>query len=140
MSLVNTIFDKILRRKEERRRQEERAMRDADEIKDNGATSVLPNNTSMPGGLIYGFLRAARQTEKASGAAAMNQYVFIVHNSANKVGIGRAIESRYGVDVESVTVLNMLGKKRRRGRQIGQRPGFKKAVVKIKQGQKIEIM
>src|SRR3989344_845688 len=49
----------------------------------------------------------------------------------------RAIEERYKVNVESLNVLNMPSKKRRRGNTIGLKSGFKKVIVALKQGQTI---
>lgn len=91
------------------------------------------------GRIIPGIIRSPRITEKTSVAAKENKYVFEVSSRANKPGVKRAVEARYGVDVEHINIINTRGKERRRGRQIGWKPGFKKAIVKIKQGQTIEI-
>lgn len=77
-------------------------------------------------------------TEKATALGKANAYVFSVAGQANKVGVKRAVEAQYGVAVGQVRILNMPGKERRRGRQIGWKPGFKKAIVKVKGGQSIE--
>ncbi|OGF82702.1 50S ribosomal protein L23 [Candidatus Giovannonibacteria bacterium RIFCSPLOWO2_01_FULL_44_16] len=66
-----------------------------------------------------------------------NKYIFKVSNKATKGTLKRAIEERYKVDVESLNVLNMPGKKRRRGNMIGLKSGFKKAIVALKTGQTI---
>jgi len=85
-------------------------------------------------------LLRAHVTEKASNLAETNQYVFLVSKEANKKGITRAIESFYGVDVVGVNVVNVPGKRRRRGRGIAIEPGYRKAIVNIKKGQSIEVM
>lgn len=82
---------------------------------------------------------APRMTEKTNQAAAAGRYVFKVSNSVNKPVFARAVMRRYGVSVVGVRMLNMPGKERRRGRIIGWKPGFKKAVVTLKKGEKIEI-
>src|SRR3989344_2079291 len=64
-------------------------------------------------------------------------YIFKVANSANKATVRRAVEERYGVKVSSVRVINAPGKPRRRGQTSGEKPGFKKAVVSLKEGQSI---
>jgi large subunit ribosomal protein L23 len=80
-------------------------------------------------------------TEKATDLEKDNKYVFRVFDKANKTEIKKAIESLYGVDVEDVAVINIPRKKRRSGRQReGWRKGYKKAIVRIQKGQKIEIM
>lgn len=93
-----------------------------------------------PGGkLVMGVLLAARITEKTSQLSKENKYVFEVDRRANKSGVKRAVEARYGVGVLSVNMVNIPGKERKRGKQIGWKPGYKKAVVKLKEGQTIEV-
>jgi len=79
-------------------------------------------------------------TEKATNLSEFNQYVFEVFPSANKTEIKKAIEKTYKVDVLSVRIINIPAKKRRLGRISGWRKGYKKAIVKIKEGQKIEVL
>ena len=69
-----------------------------------------------------------------------NKYTFIVDDSANKIEVKSEVERIYDVDVEKVTVVNIPDKKRRLGRIEGIKPGHKKAIVKIKKGQSIEIL
>ena len=78
-------------------------------------------------------------TEKSAMLGGENKYIFLVGPRANKIEVKKAVEGRYGVSVRNVNILNMPGKERRRGRQIGWKPGFKKAIVKVKEGQKIEL-
>lgn len=86
-----------------------------------------------------GVLIFPRLTEKATALGKTNAYVFSIDGQANKIGVKRAVEGLWGVTVERVRILNMPGKERRRGRQIGWKPGFKKAIVKVKEGQTIEM-
>ena len=79
-------------------------------------------------------------TEKATALTEENKYVFKVFQKANKIEIKKAIEDLYGVDVIGVNVINVPRRQRRLGRQMGWRKGYKKAIVKIKKGQKIEIL
>jgi len=85
-------------------------------------------------------LRSPHVTEKASALAAKNDYVFRVFSRTNKKEVSRAVESIFGVDVLDVKIINVPERKRRLGKIKGNRPGYKKAVVRIKEGQKIEIM
>ena len=85
-------------------------------------------------------LKTPQVTEKATDLAGKNQYVFKVYPKTNKVEIEKAIEELYGVDVISVKIINIPPKRRRLGRVRGWRKGYKKAIVKIKDGEKIEIM
>jgi len=88
----------------------------------------------------YKILKTPQVTEKATDLVKKNQYVFKVYSRTNKNEVKKAIESVYGVDVISVRVINVPAKRRRLGRQRGWRKGYKKAIVKIKEGQKIEVL
>lgn len=79
-------------------------------------------------------------TEKAAILGEANRYVFKVFKDANKNEIKKAIEDNYGVDVVAVKIINVSRKQRRLGRQKGWKKGYKKAIVKVKEGQKIEIL
>jgi large subunit ribosomal protein L23 len=68
-----------------------------------------------------------------------NCYVFKVHPSANKIEIKKAIEKAFSVKVLDVKTINMKGKTKRLGRYQGRRSDWKKAIVKLKQGDTIEI-
>ncbi|PIQ05738.1 MAG: 50S ribosomal protein L23 [Candidatus Nealsonbacteria bacterium CG18_big_fil_WC_8_21_14_2_50_37_10] len=91
-------------------------------------------------GEAYRILKTPHATEKAADLAEKNQYVFKVWPRVNKTEIGKAIEDIYGVDVLSVRIIKVPRKQRRLGKVQGWRKGYKKAIVKIKEGQKIEIM
>ena len=70
---------------------------------------------------------------------AHNQYAFVVDGNSNKIEIKRAIEIKYQVTVLSVNTLNVRGKTKRMGRFEGKRADWKKAVVTLKAGDKIEL-
>jgi large subunit ribosomal protein L23 len=65
-----------------------------------------------------------------------NIVAFVVHRDANKIEVKRAVESRFGVKVAEVRVANVHGKVRRRGRFVGKRPDWKKAYVRLADGEK----
>ena len=69
---------------------------------------------------------------------ARGEYVFEVHPDANKQAIKQAIESLFGVAVVSVNTSNVRGKTRKVGRTSGRRPNWKKAIVKLREGDTIE--
>ena len=79
-------------------------------------------------------------TEKTTDLEKKNQYVFKVFPKANKTEIKKAIEDLYKVEVLGVKIINVLKKRRRLGRISGWKKGYKKAIVKIKEGQKIEVL
>ena len=66
------------------------------------------------------------------------QVVFRVHQHANKIEIGRAIEQLFKVKVEKVRTSRQLGKMRRVGRHLGRRPDWKKAYVTLAEGSRID--
>ena len=85
-------------------------------------------------------LHSPHVTEKATALADKNKYVFKVWQRANKIEIKKAIKGLYGVDVVGVKIINVPRRKRRLGRQLGWRKGYKKAVVRLEKGQKIEVL
>ena len=96
-----------------------------------------PKKTSK---IAYRVLKGPHVTEKATDLTKENQYVFKVFSGVNKFEIKKAVEDLYGVDVASVKITKVLRKKRRLGRIEGWRKGYKKAVVKLQEGQKIEVL
>lgn len=88
----------------------------------------------------YEAIKQPHISEKASYLSEKDQYVFEVSPNYNKQEIKKSVEGIYGVDVLSVNLIKIPAKKRRLGRTEGFRKAYKKAVVKIKEGQKIEIL
>ncbi len=99
-----------------------------------------PAKTKRTSTVAYRILQGPRITEKAASLAEKNQYVFEVTAGANKPEIKRAVEDVYGINVVSVHIINIPPKKRRLGRSTGWKQGYRKAIVRIAQGQKIEIL
>ncbi len=78
-------------------------------------------------------------TEKAHAAMTENKYVFKVKKNCSKNMIANAIEKMYGVKVIAVNVVNVPAKKRMYGRYEGLKSGYRKAVVTLREGDKIEL-
>ncbi len=68
-----------------------------------------------------------------------NRICFIVHPRANKIEVKQAVEEALKVKVQKVNILNQSGKMKRTGRWLGQRSDRKKAIVKLKKGEKLDI-
>ena len=68
-----------------------------------------------------------------------NAYTFVVAKEANKIEIRQAIERLFSVKVASVRTMNYRGKWRRVGRSQGRRAAFKKAIVKLAEGERIDV-
>lgn len=82
-------------------------------------------------------------TEKSENLSEnLVQYSFVVDKKANKIEIRKAIEEMYSVTVDSVNTLVMPGKSKikntRSGLQKGRKPSFKKAIVKLSEGEEID--
>lgn len=77
-------------------------------------------------------------SEKSSNSRGGFVYVFKSEKNANKISIKKAVADKYKVSVESVRILNTKPKERRRGNIVGQKPGYKKAIVQLKSGQEIK--
>lgn len=78
-------------------------------------------------------------TEKTAAAAEKNVYTFKVASQANKIEIKKAIEEAFGVKVAKVNTLNTKSKAKRVGRYTGKTQAYKKAIVTLKDGEKIEL-
>jgi len=79
-------------------------------------------------------------TEKLDQAREkFRQYSFIVDRKATKLDVARAVTTLFKVNVEAVRTNIVRGKIKRVGKSIGKRPNYKKAVVTLKEGDKIEL-
>ncbi len=88
----------------------------------------------------YRVLSSPNITEKATFLTKENKYVFKVRPRTNKTEIKKIIEDMYGVNVIDVNIINIPAKKRTVRKRIGWKKGYKKAVIKIREGQKIEVL
>ena len=91
-------------------------------------------------GNAYRILKIPHVTEKATDLTSKNQYIFKVWQRANKPEVKKAVEEVFGVEVLNVRIINVPGKERRLGKISGWRKGYKKAIVRLKEGQKIEVL
>jgi large subunit ribosomal protein L23 len=88
---------------------------------------------------VWDILRRPRITEKGTVLAEQSKYVFEVAPHANKLQIKQAVERAWpNVRVAAVNVLTMPGKRRRWRRHYSLQPDWKKAVVTLQPGQRIE--
>jgi large subunit ribosomal protein L23 len=89
----------------------------------------------------YAVVKTVRVTEKGTAQIEkLNQYQIVVDKHANKVDVKRAVEQLFKVKVTHVNTMHVRGKARReRTAQFGRTPSWKKAVVTLKEGDKIEL-
>ncbi len=98
-------------------------------------TSAVLSSKAFP---AFPILLSPHVTEKATQLIADSQYVFKVFPRANKTEVKKAIESLYKVKVMSVRIINISGKTKRSGKSQGWKKGYKKAIIKLAPGQRIE--
>ena len=84
----------------------------------------------------YEIIKKPIITENSMDQMADRKYTFEVAKEANKVEIKKAVEEIFGVTVEKVTTMRVLGKIKRMGANSGIRPDWKKAVVKLTESSK----
>ena len=87
----------------------------------------------------YQILNMLLRTEKGVAQSGTNKYFFSVKKDANKIQIKQAVEETYKVKVSSVNTEVMPGKLKRVRYQLGHTPDWKKAIVTLKAGQKIDL-
>jgi large subunit ribosomal protein L23 len=86
----------------------------------------------------YDVIKALVRTEKSTQQEPEGKYLFLVEINSNKIQIKRAVEEIYKVKVKGVNTFVSSGKLKRVRYQMGRTPDVKKAIVTLKEGQKIE--
>ena len=81
--------------------------------------------------MSYEIIKRPIITENSMDQMADKKYTFEVAKDANKIEIKKAVEEIFGVKVEKVTTMRVLGKVKRMGANSGKRPDWKKAIVKL---------
>jgi large subunit ribosomal protein L23 len=78
-------------------------------------------------------------SEKSYSLITDRKYTFKVHKNAHKTQVRQAVEELFGVKVANVNIVKVQPKPKRRGLSRGIRPGWKKAIVQLREGEAIEI-
>jgi len=90
---------------------------------------------------LYKVLLSPHVSEKSSTGAEMEgRHTFRVAKDASKLEVRKAVEKLFGVDVRSVQIINVKGKIKRFGATEGKRSDWKKAVVRLAEGQDLDFM
>ncbi len=79
-------------------------------------------------------------SEKSTSSVALGKYIFLVENRATSSEIKKIVEKLYKVHVTKTNVINARPKPKRFGQHISLRPGFKKIIVTLKKGEKLDIL
>jgi large subunit ribosomal protein L23 len=93
----------------------------------------------MSSAKLLNVIRAPRVSEKTARIQEINQYVFEVAKTATKADVKSAVESLFNVKVESVNVLNVKGKSKTFKFRAGRRGDWRKAYVRLAEGQSIDV-
>ena len=78
-------------------------------------------------------------TEKSTAQQEINKYCFRVNPRANKKEIMKAVSDIFDVEVVACNIINMMGKRKRERYKLGYTSSWKKAIVTLKEGDKIEL-
>lgn len=79
-------------------------------------------------------------TEKSTDLGSIGKYVFLVDKNTTSTEARKIVENQYSVKVVKTNTINTKDKKRRVGYTIGIRPGYKKVIMTLKKGQKLDIL
>jgi large subunit ribosomal protein L23 len=131
-----SLFSKKEKKDKSEKLDKEPAVLDTDKKSEEELKMKLPQGEDIKS---FQIIIRPHLTEKASLGTALNKYFFRVSGRATKIDVKEAIEKLYKVKVEGVTVISMPSKNRRVGRYEGKTPGFKKAIVTLREGDKIEL-
>lgn len=136
---------KAVRKNVKRKKKEKTVKTEAAETKEEGlneAVSKRPEGKNLLkkdfSYAAYKVLKSPHVTEKAVSLGAQNKYVFKIRPDANGAEARKAIQELYGVKVENVNIIKIPRKKRKVGRSEGFKPGYKKIIVTLREGEKIE--
>jgi large subunit ribosomal protein L23 len=141
------LFDFLKKRKkekEEKIKKEKPVKKEVKEIQREPVSKVktekkAPKRPLRKSKVAYKVLKGPHITEKTTELAGNNQYTFLIYSRTNKNEIKKAVEDLYSVEVTGVNIVRIPPKRRRLGRTPGWKKGYKKAIVRIKEGQKIDI-
>ena len=84
-------------------------------------------------------LSAPHVTEKATAQEELSKYIFKVTQRANKVSIKKAINILYNKKVKKVAIINTKRKPMKKGKKVGYRSGYKKAIITLEKGEKLDL-
>ncbi|MBI3744059.1 MAG: 50S ribosomal protein L23 [Chloroflexi bacterium] len=88
---------------------------------------------------LYNVLVAPVVTEKSTALSETGKYAFEVTGSASKTQVKEAVQKAFGVTVEQVNIMNVRGKMKRFGKRPVMQTPWKKAIVTLKSGDKIDL-
>ncbi|MBU0661546.1 50S ribosomal protein L23 [Patescibacteria group bacterium] len=109
------------------------------EIVEKKTKKVVAKKTANASVDTLHILKRPMLSEKTTGQESIGQYSFIVAKDTNKIEVKKAVEYVYGVRPTRVNMVNVEGKQTRSGRFAGRRSDYKKAIVFLPKGKRIDI-
>jgi large subunit ribosomal protein L23 len=100
---------------------------------------IPPARTQLTRQQMYDIIRAPVITEKATAVSEHNQVIFRVKLDANKREIKAAVEGLFAVTVNAVNTIRVAGKTKRVRGRVGRRSDYKKAIVTLAEGSRIDV-
>ncbi|MFA6254933.1 MAG: 50S ribosomal protein L23 [Patescibacteria group bacterium] len=126
-------------KKEEKKVVEPKAKAEVSALKETKKLEPKTGELKGKTTLAYRVLVKPLITEKASDLGPLNKYIFAINPKMNKVEVKKAIRTIYNVEPIKVNISNLSGKNVRYGRIQGKTKSWKKAIVTLKAGDKIEV-
>lgn len=127
-----SIWSRLKSKKAEEKKEKKEVIKEASAVSSRAARKARGNLMSL--------VKQAWITERAGDLTKEGKYIFIVDARAAKPEIKKAIELIYNTKVADVNVMNVKGKTKRLGRNIGRTSETRKAIVTLKKGYKIDVM
>jgi len=133
-------FFKRKKQKESQSKADQPLTEKQEQAREEKKEALIPKKKTGNRSFLPTVLRNPHITEKATMLGEKGQYVFEVDPEATKGAVKQSVEALYGVAVRNVRLIKKPAKKIRIGRREGIKQGLKKAVVKLKTGESIEVI
>ena len=141
--MLDWFHKRLEREKQNRQKKSRKSVARPQKSEKEGASPekglVVPTVMEVSGAFHY-VLHSPHITEKTTNMQEHNRYVFRIFPGVSSTQVRQAVEEIYKVHVASVRTINLPSKKRRRGRFVGTRVRYPKAVVTLMEGESIEVI
>lgn len=129
--------ERFLRKRETTKEKVKSEIFNVEKKSEKSAEKKIKETPVFEGG--YRIFKSPHFTEKSAGLNERGVYVFKIKPEANKIEIKKAVEKIYGAKAEKVNIIKVPAKEKFIRGKWGKKPGYKKALVYLKKGEKIEL-
>lgn len=140
MSFLKNIFKKPKEKPEKKEKEKKKKTEPKKEEQVEKKKPAVSRSKKHAKVETFRILKEPHISEKATYLSDQDKYVFKVYPNANKTEIKKAVEALYGVKVKKVNIVKIPRKKKEFRGIEGSKPGYKKALVTLEKGEKIEII